>query len=52
MRRTSHLLVFTLLLVFGSAALLSACNTTQGVGEDMSAAGDALAKSADDNKTY
>ncbi len=52
MRRKSHLLVFTLLFVFGGAALLSACNTTEGIGQDVSAAGDALAKSADDNKAY
>jgi len=51
-RRKSYLLVFTLMIVAGSAVLLSACNTTEGVGEDMSAAGGALSRSADDNKSY
>ena len=34
------------------AALLGACNTTAGVGEDMAAAGKAIEKSADENKGY
>ena len=29
---------------------LTACNTVKGVGEDISSAGDALSKSADDAK--
>lgn len=31
---------------------LSACNTIKGVGDDMSAAGDALSEEADEKKTY
>jgi predicted small secreted protein len=41
-----------LLVLVGSAALLGACNTTAGVGEDMAAAGQAIEKSADENKGY
>ena len=40
----------TLLVLVGSAALLGACNTTAGVGEDMAAAGEPIEKSADKNK--
>ena len=32
--------------------VLTGCNTVQGVGDDMSAAGKALSKEADKNKTY
>jgi predicted small secreted protein len=35
----------------GSAALLSACNTTAGAGEDVSAAGHAVTNSADKVKS-
>lgn len=35
-----------LVLLLAAAPLLAACNTAQGVGEDVSAAGDALSKSA------
>lgn len=41
-----------LVLGFGFAGALVACNTTQGVGEDVSAAGDALATGAEKNKAY
>ncbi len=37
----------TLLAMAGAAAALSACNTARGFGEDMSAAGSAVANSAD-----
>jgi predicted small secreted protein len=30
--------------------LIAACNTTEGVGKDLSALGDAVSESADDNK--
>ncbi len=33
-------------VLLGSAALLTACNTTAGVGQDLSATGDALTSSA------
>jgi predicted small secreted protein len=42
----------TLLALVGAATLLGACNTTAGVGEDMAAAGQAIEKSADENKGY
>ena len=42
----------TLLVLVGSTALLGACNTTAGVGEDMAAAGRAIEKSTDENKGY
>jgi predicted small secreted protein len=42
----------TLLVLLGSAALLGACNTTAGVGEDMAAAGKAIEESADKSKGY
>ena len=39
--------LFALILTFGSLAIaLSACNTTRGVGEDVSAAGDAVQRAA------
>jgi predicted small secreted protein len=41
-----------LVAVLGVAGTVGACNTTRGVGEDVSAAGDALATSAEDNKAY
>ena len=34
------------------AGLLAACNTTSGVGRDVSAVGDAVTESAEDNKGY
>ena len=33
-------------LVIGALALLAACNTVEGVGKDVSSAGDAVAKAA------
>jgi predicted small secreted protein len=32
--------------------MLAACNTTPGAGEDLTAAGKAISKSADQNKGY
>jgi predicted small secreted protein len=52
MRKRLAITSLTLLVVVGSAALLGACNTTAGVGEDMTAAGKAIEKSADKNKGY
>lgn len=52
MRRSLAKLLMTLMLVSGSATLLMACNTTEGIGEDMSATGDAISDSADENKGY
>jgi entericidin B len=39
-----------LILLSGAAGALSACNTMQGAGEDMSAGGHALSNSAERNK--
>ena len=52
MRKRLAIRCLTLLALLGSAALLGACNTTAGVGEDMAAAGKAIEKSADKNKGY
>ena len=51
MTRTTSLATATLLpLVL--AGLLAACNTTSGVGKDVSAVGDAVTGSAEENKGY
>ncbi len=45
----------TLLTVFAlstAASVLSACNTTEGMGQDMQAGGKALSNSAERNKSY
>ena len=39
--------LFAMFLLAAVAASLSACNTTRGFGEDMSAAGHAISGSAD-----
>ena len=39
----------TVAVLIGGLAL-AACNTVEGVGEDVSSAGDAVAKTADENK--
>ncbi len=43
--------VRTALLLGGAALLLAACNTMAGVGEDTSAAGRAVTRSADETST-
>lgn len=51
MRRSSIArAVIVTLAVATLAPLLSACNTTAGAGQDMSAAGRAITRSADDVK--
>ena len=40
----------TVFMLSGAAALLSACNTTEGMGRDVSAAGRAVTNSAADVK--
>ncbi len=42
--------VFTAITLLGAAATLSACNTTAGVGEDVSSAGHAVTNAADTAK--
>ena len=44
--------LLALLIVAGTSSLVAACNTTAGAGKDMSAAGKAIEKSAEENKGY
>lgn len=41
---------FAILVLMGSTVVLSACNTTAGAGQDVSATGHAITRSADDVK--
>ena len=50
MRRAVAKVFLTLFLVSSAGAMLSACNTTRGVGEDMQSGGAALSNSAEKNK--
>lgn len=50
--RNRFSVLLTLLLVAGSASLVTACNTTAGAGKDISAAGTAIEDSANENKGY
>ncbi len=50
MRRHMIGIALSLSLLAGTAALLSACNTTAGAGEDLSAAGHAITNSAEEHK--
>jgi predicted small secreted protein len=45
------IIVLNLVLLSGATALLSACNTTAGVGQDVSAAGHAVTNSAEKVKS-
>jgi entericidin B len=45
-------LALALLLAALLAPALTACNTMEGAGQDMEAAGDAISDSAEDNKGY
>ena len=47
MRKTLAIALLNLVLLSGAAALLSACNTTAGAGQDVSAAGHAVTNSAE-----
>lgn len=51
MRKNARLLL-TLGALAAAAPLISACNTTHGAGEDLSAAGKSIEQSADRNNTY
>jgi entericidin B len=46
-KRTIASTLLTLVVLAGTAAALSACNTAAGFGQDMSAAGQAVANSAE-----
>jgi predicted small secreted protein len=50
MRNISIKLLLGILIVSGTASLLTACNTTAGAGKDVSAVGHAVTESADKNK--
>ena len=47
--RKSLSIAFTLALLIGAVPLLGACHTTAGAGQDLSAAGHAVTRSADKN---
>ena len=50
MRVSLAKLFLALFLLSGASAVLSACNTTAGAGEDLSNAGHAITNSAEKNK--
>jgi len=52
MRKNLAMAFLSLLLLSGAASLLSACNTTEGAGEDISAAGHAVTRGAEKVKPY
>lgn len=43
---------FLIIVMAATGASLTACNTIEGVGEDVRAAGDAIDNSAEENNTY
>ena len=47
MYRRIAIIVFNVALLSGAIVLLSACNTTAGIGQDVSAAGHAVTNTAD-----
>lgn len=50
MRKSFVKAMMAMLIVASAGAALSACNTTEGAGKDMSAAGQAISNSAEKNK--
>jgi entericidin B len=50
MRKTMAKAFVALFVLTSAGAMLSACNTTRGVGEDMQSGGKALSNSAERNK--
>jgi entericidin B len=50
LRRGAAQTILAVSLLIGASALLSACNTTAGVGEDVSATGHAVTNTADKAK--
>ena len=52
MRKLLAAFLLNLLFLSGAAALLSACNTTAGVGEDISATGNAITGGAEQSKPH
>jgi predicted small secreted protein len=51
MRRSLSVVLVNLFLLSGATFLLGACNTTAGVGKDVSAAGNAVTNTADKVKS-
>ena len=51
MRPNLVIIFLNLMLLSGATALLSACNTTAGAGQDVSAAGHAVTDSAEKVKS-
>jgi predicted small secreted protein len=51
MHKSFAIILLNLIVLSGAAALLSACNTTAGVGQDMSATGHAVTNSAEKVKS-
>jgi predicted small secreted protein len=51
MRRGLSIVLVNLFLLSGATVLLSGCNTTAGVGQDVSAAGHAVTNTADKVKS-
>jgi predicted small secreted protein len=49
--RRIAIIFFSVALLSGSGVLLSACNTTAGLGQDVSAAGHAVTNTADKVKS-
>jgi predicted small secreted protein len=50
MRKNLLMVLLSLLVLSGATALLSACNTAAGVGEDISATGNALTRGAEQSR--
>jgi predicted small secreted protein len=50
--RSKLSLAVLLAMVFGAMPLLSACHTTAGAGQDLSAAGHSLSQSAEQHTHY
>ena len=50
MRRSLAMVLLSLLVLSGATALLSARNTTAGVGQDISATGNAITSGAQQSK--
>ena len=50
MNKTLAKILLTLVILTGASAVLGACNTTEGVGKDMSAAGHKISNEADEHK--
>lgn len=52
LKLTSFKPLLFLMLILSLLLALGACNTMEGIGEDVGAAGEKLEEEADENKTY